>query len=107
MVVTSEVPVGGALDWVLVATSWMHYFVYLRLAQTFLGAQLARARGSSKVELTGLGTLWGASVVFSSLMFSLHAGGSHRYELSRICSGPTSRSSRAHRLFWRSRGRAT
>jgi hypothetical protein len=89
----------------LAATSWMHYFVYLPLAQTFLGAQLARPRGSSNIELTGLVLLWSASVVLSSLMFFLHAGGSHRYELSAyLLWSDLALLALAHRLLWRVRG---
>lgn len=91
----------------LVATSWMHYFVYLPLVQTFLAAQLAHTRDASLPARASSAALWLASVALSSIFFFLHAGGSHAYELhAYLLWSDLALLAIAHPLLWRTRREA-
>jgi hypothetical protein len=57
----------------LVYTSWMHYFVYLPLAQTFLAAQLVTLRSSLTVRLAASMLSWLPSAGLSSIFFFEYA----------------------------------
>lgn len=90
----------------LVATSWMHYFVYLPLVQTFLAAQLAHTR-DFWLRRASSAALWIASVAVSNIFFFLHAGGSHRYELrAYLLWSDLALLVVAHLLLWRLRREA-
>lgn len=64
----------------LFTTSWMHYFVYLPLVQSFLAAQLAHVQGHMRLKLAGFLLLWAPSVVLSNVLFFQHVGGCRHYE---------------------------
>ena len=63
----------------VVYTSWMHYFVYLPLVQTFLAAQLATLRGFGRLRIAGFVLAWLPSVVFSSIFYFEHAPTKEHY----------------------------
>lgn len=63
----------------LVPTSWMHYFVYLPLVQTFTLGQLARLDGYTVLRLACFVVLWVPSAAVASVFFYLHVGDAGEY----------------------------
>lgn len=63
----------------LVPTSWIHYFVYLPLVQTFTAAELANARASRRLKAVGFVVVWAPATWLSSLSFYDLVGGAQVY----------------------------
>ena len=66
----------------ILPTSWMHYFVYLPLIQTFTLGMLLTLRRSLWLRLTALMLLWAPSVVLPSVFFFLRIGNTGQYARS-------------------------
>lgn len=63
----------------LLPTSWMHYFVYLPLIQTFALGMLLALRRSLWLRLSALVLLWAPSVCLASVFYFLHVGDTSQY----------------------------
>jgi hypothetical protein len=63
----------------LLPTSWMHYFVYLPLIQTFTLGVLLTLRRNLWLQLAALTLLWMPSVVLPSVFFYLRIGNTGQY----------------------------
>ncbi|HTU62998.1 MAG TPA: hypothetical protein VMF89_31270, partial [Polyangiales bacterium] len=63
----------------LLPTSWMHYFVYLPLIQTFTLGVLLTQRRSLWLRLAAFILFWAPSVVLPSVFFFLRIGNTGQY----------------------------
>jgi hypothetical protein len=63
----------------LLPTSWMHYFVYLPLVQTFLAAELAQLRGRLAARIWVFLMLWAPSTILPSIFFFRWSEGARAY----------------------------